>query len=152
MDRNRRSSAARPRPRAVSVTAFVGSTLLCGALLAASAQADELVPKQLYLYQQGSELIASNARRSTVDVLKLDAKEKVQDKVVANAVAVIATNQRLIAYSAYTGAWDARRLDAGEQVVSLQARDYSASVLTNQRILNYNGRNGAWAARDRPVQ
>jgi len=119
--------------------------VLVSALLAAHAtgRADE-VEKTLFLVVESDGVIASNTLAGRFDRLALDAKEKILDYKVANAVAVVVTNQRFVAYAVFSGGWQMLRREAGEKTESLQAEDYSATVVTDDRVLNFNGRSGAW--------
>lgn len=116
-----------------------------------SARADE-VEKTLFLVVEAGEIIASNTLAGRFDRLDLDAKEKVVDYKVANAVAVVVTNQRFAGYGVLAGGWQTLRREAGEDIESLQAEDYSATLVTDDRILNFNGRTGAWHQLRRSVQ
>jgi len=110
------------------------------------------VEKVLFLVVEKDEIIASNTLAGRFDRLNLQAKEKVRDYQVSNAVAVVVTNQRLVAYGALAGGWRGTRLLAGEKVEQVEAVDYSVTVVTNDRILNFYGRSGAWSNTRRGVQ
>lgn len=114
-------------------------------------RADE-VEKTLFLVVEPEDVIASNTLAGRFDRLKLDAKEKIIEYKVANAVAVVITTQRFAAYAVLSGNWLTLRREAGEDFESLQAEDYSATVVTDDRILNFNGRSGAWNQLRRSVQ
>lgn len=109
----------------------------------ATGGADE-VEKTLFLVVESDGVIASNTLVGRLDRLTLDAKEKILEYKVANAVAVVVTNQRFVAYGVLSGGWQSLRREAGEEAESLQAEDYSATVVTDDRVLNFNGRSGAW--------
>jgi hypothetical protein len=106
-------------------------------------------PKVLYLFKEDDRLVASNVQFNRFDELKLLANEKIQDKIVAQSVAVVVTNERMIAYSALIAAWQIVKRRAREKIVEVQAADFSASVVTTDRFLNFNGRNAVWAERRR---
>lgn len=125
--------------------------LLTAALGGAAARADE-VEKTLFLVVESDGVIASNTLTGRFDRLELDAKEKILDYKVANAVAVVVTNQRFVAYAVLAGGWRTLRREAGEEDESLEVADYSATLATNERILNFNGRTGAWHQLRRSVQ
>ncbi|HHH45053.1 MAG TPA: hypothetical protein ENK49_13020 [Gammaproteobacteria bacterium] len=133
----------------------IHSTLLAALLLLAPAafmaQADE-VEKVLFLVVEKDDVIASNTRSGRFDRLDLQAKERIRDYKVSNAVAVVVTNQRLVAYGVQAGGWQATRIEAGERVERIEVEDYSATVVTNDRILNFYGRSGAWSHVRRGVQ
>ena len=113
------------------------------------ARSEGNTPKVLFLFQQDDRIVASNVQFNRFDELKLLANETIQDQVVAESVAVVATNERIIAYSALIAAWQIVKRRARERVVEVQAADFSASVLTTDRFLNFNGRNGVWAEQRR---
>ena len=130
-------------------------TLLSGLLLMISVmltvQAGD-VEKVLFLVVEKDEVIASNTRAGRFDRLDLQAKERVRDYKVSNAVAVVVTNQRLVAYGVVSGGWQGTRMEAGERVERIEVEDYSATVVTNDRVLNFYGRSGAWSHTRRGVQ
>ena len=128
---------------------------VCGALLGAALVlpvcADE-VEKVLFLVIEKDEVIASNTKAGRFDRLKLNAKERIKDYEVANAVAVVVTNQRYAAYGVLSGGWQTIRLIAQEKTESIQVADYSATIVSSERILNFYGRSGAWNEVRRSVQ
>jgi len=133
----------------VACTALSGLLLIISTMLAVQA---EEVEKVLFLVVEKDEVIASNTRAGRFDRLELQAKERIRDYKVSNAVAVIVTNQRLIAYGVVSGGWQGTRIEAGERVDSIEVEDYSATVVTSSRILNFYGRSGAWSHMRRGVQ
>lgn len=133
----------------VACTALSGLLLITSTMLAVQA---EEVEKVLFLVVEKDEVIASNTRAGRFDRLELQAKERIRDYKVSNAVAVIVTNQRLIAYGVVSGGWQGTRIEAGERVDSIEVEDYSATVVTSSRILNFYGRSGAWSHMRRGVQ
>jgi hypothetical protein len=114
-------------------------------------RADE-VEKTLFLVIEADEVIASNTRLGRFDRLEFNAKERILEHKVANAVAVIVTNQRFVAYGVLGGSWQSLRREAGEHAQKIEVEDYSATVVTDDRILNFNGRSGAWNQTRRSVQ
>ena len=110
------------------------------------------VEKVLFLVVEPGEVIASNTQSGRFDRLDLDAKERILDYKVANAVAVVVTNQRFAAYGVLAGGWQSVRREAGEDLERIEAEDYGATVLTDDRILNFNGRTGTWNQTRRSVQ
>jgi len=84
----------------------VACTILSGLLLLVSMmpalQAEE-VEKVLFLVVEKDDVIASNTRLGRFDRLELQAKERIKDYKVSNAVAVVVTNQRLVAYGVVAG-------------------------------------------------
>lgn len=125
--------------------------VLLGVALILPVCADE-VEKVLFLVVERGEVIASNTKAGRFDRLKLNAKERIRDYKVANAVAVVVTNQRYAAYGVLSGGWQSIRLIAQEKTESIQVVDYSATVVSSERILNFYGRSGAWNETRRSVQ
>ena len=109
------------------------------------------VEKVLFLVVEDNEIIASNTRAGRFDRLKLNAKERVQEYKVADAVAVVVTNKRYVAYGVLTGGWQGKNLRAQEKTVSIEVEDFSANVVTSDRILNFNGRSGVWVETRRSI-
>ena len=128
---------------------MVAATVLLQFAAAAHGQSEGNTPRVLFLFREDDRLIASNVQFSRFDEIKLVANEKVQEKVVAESVAVVTTNERIIAYSALIAAWQVVKRRAREQILDVQAVDFSASVVTTDRFLNFNGRNAVWAERRR---
>jgi hypothetical protein len=114
-----------------------------------SVFAENGIPKLVYLMIDDDKLIASNIKFNRFDDLKLQAKEKVLEHAVGNAVIVVVTNKRIIGYSVYTATWRSRGIEADEDVSSIAAEDYSALVQTSKRFLSFNGKNGVWAETQR---
>ena len=127
------------------------AALLLGVALVSPAAADE-VEKVLFLVIEKDEVIASNTKAGRFDRLKLNAKERIKDYQVANAVAVVVTNQRYAAYGVLSGGWQSIRLIAQEKTESIQVADYSATIVSSERILNFYGRSGTWNEVPRRVQ
>jgi RecB family exonuclease len=127
------------------------AVLLAG-LLAAQAAGADTVEKWLFLVVESETVIASNTLAGRFDRLELDAKEKIIDYKVANAVAVVVTNQRLAGYGVLAGGWQTVRREAGEKIESVQAEDYAVTVVSDDRVLNFNGRTGGWHQLRRSVQ
>lgn len=126
-------------------------TLLLAVALILPVAADE-VEKVLFLVIEKDEVIASNTKAGRFDRLKLNAKERIRDYQVANAVAVVVTNQRYAAYGVLSGGWQSIRLIAQEKTESIQVADYSATIVSSERILNFYGRSGTWNEVRRGVQ
>jgi hypothetical protein len=131
---------------------FLSVLVLCTALHGALASAAEDVEKVLFLVVEEKEVVASNTLAGRFDRLELQAKERIEEYKVANAVAVVVTNQRFAAYGARSGSWQALRTRAGEKLLSIEVADYSATLVTSDRILNFYGRHGTWAETRRGVQ
>ncbi len=124
--------------------------LLLVLTLPGSLTAQEVAPaKQVYLLEEDGRLIVSNNRFSRFDELKLNARERIVEKLEAKSVVLVATNQRLIGYGVLTGFRDLKT-EAGERIVELKAEDYAGLVITNRRLLNFNGKSGVWGQRGRP--
>ena len=113
-------------------------------------KAAEVVPKQVHLIIEGKRLVASNARFSRFDDLKLNAGERIIEKDVDKAAIVIFTNQRVIGYGVLSG-WRSLDTHADEKVKELSAEDFAGLVITNKRTLNFNGQTGVWGERRRLV-
>jgi hypothetical protein len=111
--------------------------------------AEDGIPKLVYLMMDDGKLIASNIKFNRFDDEKLQAKEKVLENAVGNAVIVVVTNKRIIGYSVYTATWRSRDIEPDEDVSSIVAEDYSALVQTSKRFLSFNGKNGVWAETQR---
>ncbi len=112
------------------------------------ALATDAVPKQVHLIVENSRLVASNIRLSRFDELKLNAREKIIEDAVGEAVIVVVTNQRIIGYGVLSG-WRSVPANASEEVEEITAEDFAGLVRTNQRLLNFNGQSGVWAQRKR---
>lgn len=137
--------------RTVATAAAAARALACAALvIATAAGAQEAVPKQVHLVVDGTRLVASNVRQSRFDELRLDARERIRDSSVGEAVIIVATSQRFIGYGAISG-WRIVTRDANEEIESIAAEDYAGLVVTSKRLLNFNGQTGVWAAHDRTV-
>jgi hypothetical protein len=133
-------------------SAFIWYCIIsCLALQSAGLGADDSVPKEVRLIQNGSRLVASNIRLSRFDTLKLNAQEKIRQQVEAKAVILVITNQRLIAYGVRSG-WKDVKTQAGEKVESFDAEDFAAFVTTDSRYLNFNGETGVWAKQNRRTE
>ena len=136
--------------RTVAACAVLSGLLLIISVMLTVQAAD--VEKVLFLVVEKDEVIASNTRAGRFDRLDLQAKERIRDYKVSNAVAVVVTNQRLVAYGVVSGGWQGTRMEAGERVERIEVEDYSATVVTNDRVLNFYGRSGAWSQTRRGVQ
>ena len=130
---------------------FILALTSLGAGTWATARADE-TPRELHLIVQKDKLIASNVRLSRFDEFQLRPKERIQDKAVGSAVAVVYTNKRIIGYSVIRASWVSVRTEVGEKLRTIEAEDFSALVTTSERYLNFNGRSGIWAQRDLGVR
>lgn len=117
-------------------------------LIPTVATATDAVPKQVHLVVESSRLVASNIRLSRFDELKLNARERILDDAVGEAVIVVVTNQRIIGYGVLSG-WRSVPANASEEVEEISAEDFAGLVRTNQRLLNFNGQSGVWAQRKR---
>jgi hypothetical protein len=141
LSRTRRSGVRR---RACRLT-----HILMLAIMSAAVQADDDVPKTIFLVAEHDRVVAANADTGQFFELELHAKETIEDSHVANGVAVLVTNQRFAAIGAFPGGWRSIRRQADESFVSAEAAGYSALVLTSDRILSFSGRNGSWSSRNR---
>jgi hypothetical protein len=139
------------------------SWLYTGALLGLAAAGGSLVehadaqrsagnvPKQVHLIVDGNTLVASNVRLNRFDELRLDARERIREQRVGEAVAVVVTNQRIIAYGVLSG-WRAIDLEPDEAIQSVSAEDFAGLVVSDRRMLNFNGETGVWAEQQRRVR
>jgi len=116
--------------------------------MTAGVQAQDDVPKSVFLVTEPDRVVAVNADTGQFFELELHAKEKVEHSHIANGVAVLITNQRFAAIGAFPGGWRSIRRQADEDFVSAEAAGYSALVVTSDRILSFSGRNGSWSFRE----
>ena len=112
------------------------------------SNAQEGVPKQVFLVLDGDRLVASNVRTNGFDEIRLDARERMLDSEEGEGVIIVITNQRILAYGAASG-WSERDRNTNEQVQSVSAADYAGLIVTNKRMLNFNGETGVWGERQR---
>jgi hypothetical protein len=122
-------------------------SLLAG--VACEALAEDDLGKSLFLVDESDRVVAVNAETGQFFDLVLSAKERVQDRFIANRVAILVTNQRFAGVGSYPSGWSSQRRKAGEKIVSAEAVDYSALIVTSDRILIFNGKNGAWSEKRR---
>lgn len=108
------------------------------------------MPKQVHLVIEGKRLVASNARFSRFDDLKLNAGERIIEKSVGEAAIAVFTNQRIIGYGVLSG-WRFLDTHADEKLRELSVEDFAALVVTTKRVLNFNGETGVWGERRRLV-
>lgn len=113
------------------------------------ALADESVPKSIFLYEEDDKLVASNTATGQFFDLEFSAKERVEDRFVANAVAIVVTNRRFVGIGTFPGGWQSMRRIAGERFISAEVQDYSALLVTSDRLLSFYGRTGTWSERKR---
>lgn len=106
-----------------------------------SAQA---TPQGVFLIQDEDELVAANTRLNRMDAIRLMAKERVEEEVVAEAVAIVITNDRLLGYSALGPGWSPEWRRVKEPIERVEAKDYGALVVTSDRILTFNAGSGLW--------
>ena len=132
------------RPRASLLT-----RILLLMIMSCGVQAEEDVPKSIFLVTEGDRVVAANADTGQFFELEMHAKEKVEHSHVANGVIVLVTNQRFAAIGAFPGGWRSIRRQADEAFVSAEAAGYSALLVTSDRLLSFSGRNGSWSSRDR---
>ena len=130
---------------------FLRRLVACGLLLlgTSTAVADEVVEKSIYLVVEDGRIIASNVQTGQFFDFDFSAKEKLQQQLVANGVAIVVTNQRYAGIGVFSGGWQSIRRIAGETVTSAEAQDYSALVVTSDRVLAFNGKTGTWSDRKR---
>jgi len=130
---------------------FLRRLAACGLLLLgmSAAAGDETVEKSVYLVVENDRIIASNVQTSQFFDLDFNAKEKLQQQIVANGVAVVVTNQRFAGVGVFPSGWQSIRRIAGETVTSAEAQDYSALIVTSDRVIVFNGKTGTWSDRKR---
>ena len=114
-----------------------------------TAGADQDVEKTIFLVYETGRVVAANAETGQFFDLVLSAKERIQERYVANGAAILVTNQRFAGVSNYPSGWSSMRRRAGEKVVSAEVVDHSALVVTSDRILVFNGKTGAWSEKRR---
>ena len=119
------------------------------AAVACMAMAEDDLGKSLFLVNESGRIVAVNAETGQFFDFVLSAKERVQDRFIANRVAVLVTNQRFAGVGSYPSGWSSLRRRAGEKIVSAEAVDYSALIVTSDRILTFNGKSGAWSEKRR---
>jgi len=118
-------------------------------LFSSGAFAEENVPKALFLYAEKDKLVASNTVTGQFFDLDFGAKERVEDKFVANAVAIVVTSRRFAGIGTFSGGWQSIRRIASEKFISAEVQDYSALLVTSDRLLSFYGRTGSWSERKR---
>lgn len=126
---------------------FTAVLVIAATLLAAPVpvDAEENVARAIYLFQEDDKIVASNAQTGQFFDLRINAKEKILDKYVANGAAIVITNQRYAGIGSFSGGWKSIRRIASEEFVSAEVQDYSALLVTSDRLLSFNGRNGSWS-------
>ena len=117
-----------------------------------AVSADEVVAKTIFLVDESDRIVAANTATGQFFSLPIRAKEKIQQRYVANGVAVLVTNQRFAGVGSYPSGWGSIRRIANEKVVSAEVVDRSALLVTSDRILTFNGDSGSWAETRRGLQ
>ena len=132
---------------AKSVCRVVISRVLLILLFASplTVTADEVVAKTIFLVDEGDRIVAANTATGQFFSLPISAKEKIQKRYVANAVAILVTNQRFAGVGSYPSGWSSLRRIANEKLVSAEVVDRSALLVTSDRILTFKGDIGSWA-------
>jgi len=132
---------------AKSVCRVVISRVLLILLFASplTVSADEVVAKTIFLVDESDRIVAANTATGQFFSLSISAKEKIQKRYVANAVAILVTNQRFAGVGSYPSGWSSLRRIANEKLVSAEVVDRSALLVTSDRILTFNGDSGSWA-------
>ena len=132
---------------AKSVCRVVISRVLLILLFASplTVSADEVVAKTIFLVDESDRIVAANTATGQFFSLSISAKEKIQKRYVANAVAILVTNQRFAGVGSYPSGWSSLRRIANEKVVSAEVVDRSALLVTSDRILTFNGDSGSWS-------
>lgn len=109
----------------------------------------EDIEKTIFLVTEPDRVIAANAETGQFFDFELSAKERIEQRFVANGVAVLVTSQRFAGVGVFPGGWNTTRRRADESFISAEAVDYSAVVVTSDRVLTFNGKTGAWSFTDR---
>ena len=107
--------------------------------------AEEYVEKTLFLVNEDDRVVAVNAETGQFFDFIISAKERVQDRFVANGVAILVTNQRFAGVGIYPSGWASLRRKAQEKVVSVEVADRSAVLVTSDRILTFSSKSGVWS-------
>ena len=107
--------------------------------------AEEYVEKTLFLVNEDDRVVAVNAETGQFFDFIISAKERVQDRFVANGVAILVTNQRFAGVGIYPSGWISMRRKAQEKVVSAEVADRSAVLVTSDRILTFSSKSGVWS-------
>ena len=111
----------------------------------AGAIAEESVEKTLFLVNEDDRVVAVNAETGQFFDFIISAKERVQDRFVANGVAILVTNQRFAGVGIYPSGWSSIRRKAQEKVLSAEVADRSAVLVTSDRILTFSSKSGVWS-------
>ena len=107
--------------------------------------AGEEVEKTIFLVNEDDRIVAVNAETGQFFDLIISAKERIQDRFVANGVAILVTNQRFAGVGIYPSGWSSIRRKAQEKVVSAEVADRSAVLVTSDRILTFSSKSGVWS-------
>jgi len=136
---------------ALSISRQVFSYIMLFLLLATAGAAGVAgdVEKTIFLVNERGRVVAVNAETGQFFDLVLSAKERIQERHVADSVAILITNQRFAGVSNYPSGWGSLRRRASESVVSVEVADHSALVVTSDRIIVFNGKSGSWAEKRR---
>lgn len=111
----------------------------CGAALA-----DGYLPQGVFLVEDGDKLVAANTKLNRMDSIRLIAKEKIEQQMVAEQVAVVITNDRLLGYSGLGNGWIPKWRSVKEDIERIEASGNGAVVVTSDRLLVFNAGNGLW--------
>jgi hypothetical protein len=110
-----------------------------------AASAEEEVEKTIFLVNESDRVVAVNAETGQFFDFIISAKERIQDRFVANGVAILVTNQRFAGVGIYPSGWISIRRKAQEKVVSAEVADRSAVLVTSDRILTFSSKSGVWS-------
>jgi hypothetical protein len=110
-----------------------------------ATMAEGIVTKTIFLVDEDDKIVAANTETGQFFDLKINAKERIQQRHVANGVAVLVTNQRFAGVGSYPSGWSSLRRIADEKVVKIDVVDRSALVVTSDRIITFNGDRGSWS-------
>jgi hypothetical protein len=137
------------RPRCSQLWLVLGLALTIALLGPRVSLSQGAIPRGLYLIEDRDTLVAANTSLNRIDSLRLIAKEKVEQQVVAEAVAVVITSDRLLAYSALGPGWSREWRRVKEDIERVEANDFGALVVTSDRLMTFNAGSGLWVQRRR---
>ena len=110
-----------------------------------AVNAGEEVEKTIFLVNEHDRVVAVNAETGQFFDFILSAKERIQQRFVANGVAILVTNQRFAGVGIYPSGWISMRRKAQEKVLSTEVEDRSAVLVTSDRILTFSSKSGVWS-------
>jgi hypothetical protein len=133
------------KPARHVLTGLSRMLMLCLLVCTSAASAEGVVAKTIFLVDEGDRIVAANTATGQFFSLSVHAKEKIQQRYVANGVAILVTNQRFAGVGSYPSGWSSLRRIADEKIENAEVVDKSALLVTSDRILTFNGDSGSWA-------